>query len=72
MVEDVNLQLGSEEWLIHCHLWINDNHVFCVYMFMLDVFVVDEAFTNEHPICIYFLEESLPEKETSCNHSSAE
>ncbi len=29
MVEDVNLQLGSEEWLIRHHLRINGNHIIC-------------------------------------------
>ncbi len=29
VVEDVNLQLGSEEWLIRRHLWINDNQILC-------------------------------------------
>ncbi len=29
MVEDINLQLRSEEWLIRRHLWINGNNIFC-------------------------------------------
>jgi hypothetical protein len=29
VVEDVNLQLGSEEWLIFHHLQVNGNHILC-------------------------------------------
>ncbi len=29
VVEDVNLQLGSEEWLIRRHLQVNGNHILC-------------------------------------------
>ncbi len=28
-VQDAHLQLGSEEWLIRHHLWINGSNIFC-------------------------------------------